>query len=229
MKYGKIQQGTFIERPNRFIARVLINDKVETVHVKNTGRCREILTPGAKVILEKAGHEGRKTPFSLIAAYKGETIINIDSQAPNQVVYEALNQGLLPQFGKLTWVVKEVRFGNSRFDLYYENESERGFIEVKGVTLERDGTALFPDAPTERGTKHLLEMAEAVKSGFRGCIFFLIQMKAPQRFLPNTVMDPKFTKALRLSRDAGVGIMAYDSVVTEGSLCMGEPVKIDSF
>ncbi|NLW45794.1 MAG: DNA/RNA nuclease SfsA [Firmicutes bacterium] len=229
MKYETIKQGIFIERPNRFIARVLFNEKAETVHVKNTGRCREILIPGVKVILEKAKHKERKTAYSLIAAYKGVTLINIDSQAPNQVVYEALQQGLLPQFGNLTRLLREVRFGNSRFDIYYENESESGFIEVKGVTLERDGMALFPDAPTERGAKHLLELAEAVKSGFKAHVFFLIQMKGPDRFQPNTIMDPKFTESLQLARNGGVEILAYDTVVREDSLIMGEPVEVDGF
>lgn len=229
MKYESIRQGTFIERPNRFIARVLINEKVETVHVKNTGRCREILIPGVKVILERSKNKERKTAYSLIAAYKGETLINIDSQAPNQVVYEALKQGQLPCFGNPARIVREVRFGNSRFDLYYENESDKGFVEVKGVTLERDGTALFPDAPTKRGAKHLLELAEAVKSGFKANVIFLIQMKKPDRFRPNTIMDPEFTESLRLARDGGVGIMAYDTVVREDSLIMGEPVEVGDF
>ncbi|MGE5605154.1 MAG: DNA/RNA nuclease SfsA [Bacteroidota bacterium] len=229
MKYGIIQRGQFIERPNRFIARVLMNDRTETVHVKNTGRCREILIPGTTVILEKAKHEERKTQYSLIAAYKKEMLINIDSQAPNQVVYETLSKGLLHQFKNLIRITKEVRFGNSRFDLYYENESEKGFIEVKGVTLERDGTALFPDAPTERGAKHLVELAEAVKSGFKGYIFFLIQMKGPRQFLPNTTMDSKFTEALRIARASGVEILAYDSMVTEDSLVLGEPMELGGF
>lgn len=229
MKYRTIQWGRFIERPNRFIARVLMAGGVETVHVKNTGRCREILIPNARVILEKASNEERRTQFSLIAAYKRDILINIDSQAPNQVVYETLQQGLLPQFQNLTRIAKEVRFGNSRFDLYYETESEKGFIEVKGVTLERDGTALFPDAPTERGAKHLVELAEAAKLGFKGHVIFLIQMKGPRRFLPNTAMDPKFTEALRIARASGVEILAYDSLVTENSLVLGDPVELGGF
>lgn len=229
MKYGTIQWGSFIERPNRFIARVLMAGGVETVHVKNTGRCREILIPNARVILEKASNEERRTRYSLIAAYKRDILINIDSQAPNQVMYETLQQGLLPQFKNLIRIAKEVRFGNSRFDLYYETESEKGFIEVKGVTLERDGTALFPDAPTERGAKHLVELAEAVKLGFKGHIIFLIQMKGPRQFLPNTVMDPQFTEALRIARASGVEILAYDSLVTEDSLVLGEPIEIGGF
>ncbi len=229
MKYETIKEGIFIERPNRFIAKVLMDRVVETVHVKNTGRCREILIPGTRVILEKARNEGRKTAYSLIAAYKGGILINIDSQAPNHVVYEALKPGLLPQFKNLTRIIKEVRFGNSRFDLYFESESGKGFIEVKGVTLEREGTALFPDAPTERGAKHLFELAEAVKSGFKGVVFFLIQMKGPRQFLPNTATDPKFSEALRIARAGGVEILAYDSMVTESGLVLGAQVGLGDF
>ena len=229
MKYGTIRRGIFIERPNRFIAKVLVDGAVETVHVKNTGRCREILIPGASVILEKARNEGRKTAYSLISVYKGEMLVNIDSQAPNQVTYEALNQGLVHQFGELTRITKEVRFGNSRFDLYYETELEKGFIEVKGVTLERDGVALFPDAPTGRGAKHLTELAGVVKSGMTGWIFFVIQMRGPHQFLPNAAMDSKFTEALRIARATGVRILAYDSIVDVDGLVLGRQVSIGDF
>lgn len=226
MKYPNIKQGIFLERPNRFIAHILVDGVLEIVHVKNTGRCREILQPGVNVILEKAGHSKRKTLYSLIAVYKDRMLINIDSQVPNQVIYEGLKQGLLPEFGKLTRIAKEVRRGNSRLDLYYENELGKGFIEVKGVTLERDGMALFPDAPTERGVKHLLELVEAVKSGYQGCLFFLIQMTGPTSFQPNAVMDPKFSEALLLADNSGVKIMAYDSIVTEDGIILGKPVKV---
>ncbi|HEX7713977.1 MAG TPA: DNA/RNA nuclease SfsA [Bacillota bacterium] len=227
MKYPSIVRGVFLDRPNRFIAKVMIDGILETVHVKNTGRCREILRPGAAVILERAGHPGRKTAYSLVAVYKGDLLINIDSQIPNQVVAEALRQGLLPEFGNPVRIAREVVFGNSRFDLYYENESEKGYIEVKGVTLERDGTALFPDAPTERGTKHLLELIEAAKSGYTAAIFFLIQMKGPIRFQPNTLTDPKFAEALLLAKDSGVKVLAYDSVVSKDGIVMGGPVPLD--
>lgn len=226
MKYQTIKPAVFLERPNRFIARVLVDGVPETVHVKNTGRCREILQPGAAVILEKAGHPGRKTLYSMIAAYKGNILINIDSQAPNHVVYEGLSQGKLPELGNPVRLSREVRYGNSRFDLYYENESEKGFIEVKGVTLERDGTALFPDAPTERGARHLLELAEAVKSGYKGWIFFLIQMNGPGCFQTNKATDPNFSAALIFARDHGVTSLAYDTIVTEDSLSLGTPVLI---
>jgi sugar fermentation stimulation protein A len=227
MIYQRIRQGIFLERPNRFIARVLIDNIPETVHVKNTGRCRELLTPGARVILEDAGHPGRKTRYSLIAVYKGEILINMDSQAPNRVVYEALQQGLLPGFDDLARVSKEVTYGNSRFDLYYETETAKGFIEVKGVTLEHNGTALFPDAPTGRGAKHLLELSEAVRAGYKNYIFFLIQMKGPTMFRSNGAMDPGFAAALRLALDNGVGVLAYDAIVSEDSMVLGDPVKVE--
>jgi sugar fermentation stimulation protein A len=226
MNYETIKHAIFLERPNRFIAHVLIDGILETVHVKNTGRCRELLMPGVAVILEKAKNTGRKTAYSLIAVYKGNMLINIDSQAPNEVVYEALKQGLLPEFGDLTEVAKEVTYGKSRLDLYYENEFGKGFIEVKGVTLERDGMVLFPDAPTERGVKHLMELIKAVKVGYSGCIFFLIQMKGPTLFQPNSVTDPKFSAALRLAHENGVKVMAYDSEVTEDELTMGKPIRV---
>lgn len=227
MKYQQIKKAIFLERPNRFIARVLIDGVSETVHVKNTGRCREILTPGASVILERATQPGRKTAYSLIAVYKGEMVINIDSQVPNQVVYESLNQGLLSQeFGPIIRVAKEVVYGKSRLDLCYETDNKKGFIEVKGVTLERDGTAFFPDAPTERGAKHLLELVDAVRAGYQGFIFFLIQMKGPSQFRPNTFMDPKFTEALFFACQNGVTILAYDSKVTEDGIVLGGPVPV---
>lgn len=226
MDYKDVKSGVFLERPNRFIAKVLIDGVIEIVHVKNTGRCRELLLPGAKVLLEKAAWPERKTGYSLIAVYKGNLLINMDSQAPNKVVFEALQQGKLPEFGQLKSLAKEVTYNKSRFDLSYETESKQGFIEVKGVTLEQDGVALFPDAPTKRGTKHLLEMATAVGQGYEGCIFFLIQMKGPKRFQPNKVMDPKFAQALEQARVSGVKILAYDATVTPNSLELGNQVAV---
>jgi|SRR5690554_925302 len=227
MNYQSIKHATFLERPNRFIARVVTDEKtVETVHVKNTGRCRELLKPGATVILEKAGHAKRKTAYSLIAVYKGKMLVNIDSQVPNGVVYEALQQSRLSEFGKISRLTREVRFGASRFDLYYETRSGKGFIEVKGVTLEQDGTALFPDAPTKRGVKHLMELAVAVRAGYEGTVFFLLQMKGPCRFKPNQVMDADFAAALRSAKDAGVRVLAYDSHVTEQSIDLGKRITV---
>jgi len=153
-------------------------------------------------------------------------LVNIDSQAPNMVVYEALCQGKLETLGIPSQVAKEVTFGKSRFDLYYETPEEKGFVEVKGVTLEEEGIAMFPDAPTERGARHLLELAEAVEAGYQGCIFFLIQMQGVHLFRPNRAMDPSFARALQWARDRGVKVLAYDAVVTENGMTLGHPVPV---
>lgn len=158
MKYNNIYEGIFLERPNRFIANVLIDGKKEKVHVKNTGRCKEILIKGTKVYLEKSNNPNRKTKYSLISAYKGNQLINIDSQVPNKVVFDAVQSNKIEGLNNIKVLKREVTFGNSRFDLYFEKDNEKGFIEVKGVTLEDNGLSLFPDAPTERGTKHIKEM-----------------------------------------------------------------------
>ncbi|HEX3046185.1 MAG TPA: DNA/RNA nuclease SfsA [Bacillota bacterium] len=229
MHYMIIKQGTFLERPNRFVANILVDGAIETVHVKNTGRCKELLVPGVPVVLEKAPllqNSGRKTKYSLVSIYKGDMLINIDSQVPNGVVYEALQQGRLWEFGKPTRIAKEVCFGNSRFDLYYETRTAKGFVEVKGVTLERNGILFFPDAPTKRGSKHVYELIEAVKSGYEACIFFLIQMQGATRFEPNPVTDPQFAEALHQAYSSGVKIMAYDSLVTEDEIQIGTAVPI---
>lgn len=230
MKYAIIKTAQFMERPNRFIAHVTIDGREETVHVKNTGRCREILQKGAVLILEDAAFEknkkNRKTRYSVIAAYKNDTLINIDSQVPNRVVYEAITEGKIIEIGTFTRLSREVLYGNSRFDLYFESHEQKGFIEVKGVTLEEDGVALFPDAPTERGCKHIYEMIKAVEEGYTGILFFLIQMKGVTCFTPQIKRDPDFAKALKLARQKGVMILAYDSVVTEDEITIGAPVKV---
>ncbi|HHW00635.1 MAG TPA: DNA/RNA nuclease SfsA [Clostridiaceae bacterium] len=231
MVYKNIQKAVFIKRPNRFIAHVDIHGKgVEIVHVKNTGRCAEILKAGAPVILEKSGNADRKTLYSLVSAYKGNVLINIDSQAPNKVVYDALVEGKLKELSHVDVLKKEATFGNSRFDLYFEKVNdkgliEKGFIEVKGVTLENNGIAMFPDAPTSRGTKHVIELMEAHKLGYTCLVFFLIQMKGVYKFVPNSITDPDFASALLAAKEAGVKIIAYDSIVTENSIIIGDPVE----
>lgn len=232
MQYETIQRATFIKRPNRFIAHVLLNGQEEKVHVKNTGRCKEILKEGSTVILEKAKNKNRKTKYSLIAAYKNDLLINIDSQVPNQVVFEAIETGKLPEINRLgknknfTILKREVTYGNSRFDIYFEKEAKKGFVEVKGVTLENNGKVMFPDAPTTRGTKHLMEMIEAVKEGYLGYIFFLIQLKGANYFTPNQKTDPKFTEALKLAKENDVEILAYDCHVTEDTIDLGDQIPI---
>ena len=228
MEYNKIVEGTFKKRPNRFIAQVIIDGKEETVHVKNTGRCKELLIPNAEVILEDCSHNlNRKTKYSLVAVWKDNMLVNMDSQAPNKVVFEGISDGMIKDFKDYTQLEREVTFGNSRFDIYFETENSKGFIEVKGVTLENNGIAMFPDAPTERGTKHVLEMVEAVKQGYRGVIFFLIQMRGPRVFKLNWEMDRVFSEAVKYATENGVEILAYDSIVNNSGICLGEPVEID--
>ena len=226
MIYGNTRKARFIDRPNRFVANVEVNGTITTAHVKNTGRCKEILQPGIEVILEKVHNPLRKTQYSLISAYKGDILINIDSQVPNQVVAEALKGSILNVFGPVTALKREVTFGNSRFDIYYESNNIRGFIEVKGVTLETGGFAMFPDAPTERGVRHIYEMAEAVKKGYKGCILFLIQLGGVRYFTPNKLMDPEFAEALDHAHRDGVDIIAYDSIVNENSIELGSSVQV---
>ena len=228
MIYNKIIEGIFLERPNRFLAKVIIENKEEIVHVRNTGRCRELLVPGAKVILEDCrNNPNRKTKYSLISVYKGDTLINMDSQIPNAVVFEALKNNQIPEFQNLTYIKREVTHGNSRYDIYFEKEINKGFIEVKGVTLESNGIARFPDAPTERGRKHVLEMIQAVKEDYIGVIFFLIQMENPKEFRLNWKMDEKFSSAVNLAMKNGVEILAYDSIVNKNSISIGQRIKID--
>lgn len=224
MVYKDIIKGTFIERPNRFIGKVWIDGRIETVHVKNTGRCRELLNNGASVILEKSNNPNRKTNFSLISVYKNEKLINIDSQAPNFVVYEALKNNLIDGF-ICDDIKREVTYKKSRFDLFFQNDIPT-FMEVKGVTLFEDSTALFPDAITQRGTKHLNELVEAKKEGYGAYVFFLIQASGINLFTPNIERDPIFAEALKNAHKNRVGIFAYTSLVTENSITIGNKISI---
>lgn len=224
MTYGKVIPGVFHKRPNRFIAHVETEAGLQVCHVKNTGRCRELLVEGARVYLEESSNPERKTKYDLIAVEKGELLINMDSQAPNKAAAEYIPT-LLPG---LTLLRPETRFGNSRFDFYAEAQGERWFIEVKGVTLEREGVALFPDAPTSRGAKHLRELCACMDQGYRACVLFLIQMRGVHRFMPNGATDPVFAKALAEAAEQGVLIEAVDCLVTPDSMRVHEkiPVKL---
>ena len=230
MKYSHhIEKGVFLERPNRFIAYVLLNGKQVTCHVKNTGRCKELLIPGVSVILEfhpDAEALGRKTSYSLIGVYKTvegrQTLINMDSQAPNQVAFEWLSA----QSG-VSNVRREIRFGDSRFDLAFEREGKRGFMEVKGVTLEEEGIARFPDAPTERGVKHVRELETAFSEGYLSYVLLVIQMEGIRQFQPNERTHPAFGEALRSAANLGVGVLAYDCAVTENSLDIRKPIPVN--
>lgn len=226
MKYDNIVKGTFIKRINRFICDVYVDGIKEQVHIKNTGRLTELLHPDVPVFLERSNDPKRKTRFSLIAVSKHGVLVNIDSQAPNVVVAEALAAGKLTEFGSVDLVRREMKYRNSRFDLYFEKGERKGFIEVKGVTLEKNGVALFPDAPTSRGKKHLLEMAMAAKEGYMTAIIFLIQMKGCLRFEPNKTMDAFFTESLYEAARHGVQILAYDSIVTEKKIVLDQSVPV---
>jgi len=213
MKYKHTVKGTFIARPNRFIAIVEINGQKQTVHVKNTGRCKELLIPGSTVILSKAEESSRKTAYDLIAVYKkGLGLVNIDSQAPNRAVKEWLEK---QSFSKLQ---PEYKFGDSRLDFYLEMGSSRILMEVKGCTLEIDKTGYFPDAPTLRGTRHLKELAKAAAQGYDCYIAFVIQMPKVTKVLPNTATDPAFSKALQEAVEAGVKILYLPCTVTENEI-----------
>ena len=202
MKYESVISAQFISRPNRFIANVIIDGKPEIVHVKNTGRCRELLLPGAEVFLERQERPKRKTDYDLIAVrkYNGR-LINIDSQAPNKLVREWLT---LQSFDCIR---QEYPYGSSRIDFYMEREKTRYLLEVKGCTLEKDGIGYFPDAPTERGTKHLRELVRAVSEGYHAAVAFVIQMDGISEVLPNKETDPKFAEALKEAAEAGVSIL----------------------
>lgn len=224
MKYNNITQGLFISRPNRFIAKVNIDGEEQTVHVKNTGRCRELLKENAVVFLEKSSNPNRKTQYDLISVYKGDMLINMDSQSPNKVVGEWLAEG---GFLKNPTLIKpEAAYGNSRLDFYLENENEKAYLEVKGVTLEVDGIARFPDAPTERGRKHLSELIKAKQNGYRTAAVFVIQMKGCKRFEPNDKADPAFAQELKRAAENGVEIIALDCRVTRNSIKIDKEIEI---
>lgn len=224
MKYTQITEGRFLSRPNRFIAYVDMGGRTEKVHVKNTGRCRELLVEDAVVYLEKGVSPGRSTGYDLVAVKKGDRMINMDSNAPNKAVGEWLLKKEL--FPSLKNIRAEKTYKTSRFDFYVETEEDKIFLEVKGVTLEREGGAYFPDAPSGRAVKHVEELAEAVKEGYKAYVLFVIQMKGVDFFAPNAETHPAFAEALVSARKAGVEILAYDCTVTEESMEIGNPVPV---
>jgi len=226
MKYGNIVHGRFQRRMNRFIAEVEVDGVIEQVHVKNTGRLKELLRMDTEVLLEVSDRPERKTKYSLIAAAKDGAWVNVDSQAPNPVAFEALKAGWIAEIGTVSRVKREVTYGDSRFDLYYEKSEERGFIEVKGVTLQQDGIAMFPDAPTTRGTKHVMELAKAVQEGYTGTVLFVIQMQGCREFTPYRDMDPAFANALEEASRQGVRLLAYESIVTEQEIVLGAGLPV---
>ena len=228
MKYKKVVKGIFISRPNRFIAEVEINGRIETVHVKNTGRCKELLVKGCEVWLSVSDNPNRKTAFDLIATKKetedGKSIlINMDSQVPNDVAEEWLRKGNL--FSNDAVIRREVKYGNSRFDFYIEDGKRTAFLEVKGCTLEKNGVAMFPDAPTDRGVKHIKELSECLKNGHEAYILFVVQMKGVYQFKPNDETHKAFGDELRCAFENGVKIIAMDCNVTPDSITIDAPIE----
>ena len=225
MTYANMTPGIFLARPNRFIAHVEIDGQAEIVHVKNTGRCRELLIAGAQVWCQKSDNPSRKTKYDLIAVRKGTRLINMDSQAPNIAAREWLLSGGL---GPVENVRAETTHGDSRFDFSFTMEGKPCFLEVKGVTLETDGVCAFPDAPTERGAKHLRGLQKCAQDGLGAYVLFVIQMDRVKYLHPNDATDPNFGKALRDAAAAGVQVLAVDCTVTEHSMTIGKfvPVKL---
>lgn len=231
MRYGNIIEGKFLSRPNRFIATVIVNGDEETVHVKNTGRCRELLKSGVTVYLEKAANPNRKTAYDLVAVKKRrdgkpELLVNMDSQIPNDIAYEWL-QGENPLFSDNASIRREVTFGESRFDLYVEDGTRKAFVEVKGVTLEHEGHALFPDAPTERGVKHINELIRAKECGYEAYLLFIIQMEEIHTFSPHREMHPEFAEALELAASRGVKLLAMDCRVAPDEIKIRREVRVE--
>lgn len=223
MKYANMCRGIFLSRPNRFIAHVQIDGESQVVHVKNTGRCRELLVPGAEVWCQRSDNPSRKTKYDLIAVNKAGRLINMDSQAPNAAAGEWLASGGL---GPVEQLRPEQTHGDSRFDFSFEKQGQPCFLEVKGVTLETDGVCAFPDAPTERGAKHLRGLAQAAREGYGAYVLFVIQMEDVKFLHPNEERDPAFAAALREAAQAGVRILALDCRVTPEEMTLQTPVPV---
>ena len=224
MIYKNIQKARFLSRPNRFIAHIDIDGKTEVCHVKNTGRCKELLTENATVFVQESDNPNRKTKYDLISVLKGEKLINMDSQIPNKVFGEwAQNSGF---FGEIKLLKAEKTFENSRFDFYIETDNDKIFVEVKGVTLEQDGVVMFPDAPTERGVKHINELCRCIDNGYKAYIFFIIQMDNVKYFTPNRKTHPQFADALKAAAEKGVGVYALDCKVSENSIAADKFVEV---
>lgn len=224
MRYENICEAVYLDRPNRFIANAVLNRQKIVCHVKNTGRCKELLVPGSRIFLQHSDTPGRKTAYDLISVYKGERLINMDANAPNAVFGEWLcggGLGFVPEYVKAEQV-----HGDSRFDFYFEHSGIRSFAEVKGVTLEDEGVVRFPDAPTERGVKHLRGLMRCVKEGFEAYVVFVIQMNGVKYFEPNRNTHPEFADVLNEAAHAGVYILALDCCVSETALDICSPVEI---
>ena len=225
MQYQRIRKGYFLSRPNRFIAHVELDDEIVICHVKNTGRCRELLTERAVVYLEESDNPNRKTKFDLVAVEKGTRLINMDSQAPNPAFREWAERGVFRT--GLEVLRPETGYGNSRFDFYWKSANSQGFVEVKGVTLEQEGTVLFPDAPTQRGVKHMEELIAAKRAGYEASVCFVVQMEGVNCFRPNDSTHPEFGAALRRAAQMGVEIIAVDCYVEPDSLKIKGKIPVE--
>lgn len=224
MKYKDIVRAKFIKRLNRFVAELELNDEKILCHVKNTGRCKELLVEGVTVYLEKAANPGRKYKYSLISVQKGERLINMDSSAPNKAVREWLEKG--EYFKNITCIKPESTFGKSRLDFYFEYNGKRAYAEVKGVTLEKDNVVSFPDAPTQRGVKHIRELCECLKEGYEAYIIFVVQMKNASYFEPNADNDPDFAAALKSAAEKGVKVLCFECEVTKTEMNITKQVRV---
>lgn len=226
MRYGNVERAVFLERPNRFVAHVLREETGELLicHVKNTGRCRELLVPGTAAYIRKVSNPARRTAYDLISVEKEGRLVNMDSQAPNEAAAEWLAGSRL--FSADAVIRREVRHGSSRFDLYIEDGTRKAFCEVKGVTLEEDGVAKFPDAPTERGIRHLEELASCCEEGLEAYLLFVIQMKGVYRMVPNDDTHPAFGEALRRAMEAGVQVLAVDCLVTPEGMEIDQEIPV---
>jgi sugar fermentation stimulation protein A len=227
MKYNNIKKAKFISRPNRFIAIIEIHGLQEVCHVKNTGRCKELLIPGAEIFVQELENRNRKTKYDLIAVYKGQRLINIDSQIPNKIFNEWLGEGVL--FKDISYLKAEYQYLNSRFDFYLEHEDKKTLVEVKGVTLEENGVVLFPDAPTERGLKHIRHLCQAVADGYEAYIVFIVQMQDVLYFEPNRSTHNAFAEALLKAEKEGVKIIALDCVVYPDDIRVKSQLEVKLF
>lgn len=224
MRYENIIEARFNQRLNRFVASVTTDEGEELCHVRNTGRCKELFLPGVRVFLEKSDNPSRKYRYSLVTVEKEDRLINIDSSAPNKAVYEWLEKG--GYFKNITLIRPECTFGNSRFDFYVEYEGRKAFVEVKGVTLEKYGEVSFPDAPTQRGRKHINELIGCIKEGYEAYILFVVQMRGVSFFTPNESHDPAFAGALKNAQKNGVNILCFDCDVTRDSMEIADRVEV---
>ncbi len=227
MKYDNMKPAKFINRKNRFIAEIEIDNKIELCHVKNTGRCKELLIKGADIFVQESFNVNRKTKYSLICVKKRDLLINMDSQIPNYVVKEAIEKGIINEIENVENIKQEVKYKNSRFDIYFETkQGKKSFMEIKGVTLEDNGIVRFPDAPSERAIKHINELIDAKKEGYETYILFVIQLKNVKYFEPNKKTHYKFYEAIKNAKDKGVHILAYDCFVSYNEIFLKDKVDV---